>query len=227
MSEAPGVKAPRCNICEGTEFVEGFNGRMANGIPPTCAGCGTAERHRIVRGLYERLRPVMATWRVLQFSPDRSVEPGWFASYTPSVHGGANSMDMMDTGLPTGSFDLVMSNHVLEHVEDDIAAVRESLRLVGHDGLVHACVPSPGFAWSSEDWGYPDPAKNEHYRLYGADFGFRITSAIGGIGGFAVVGTDDVTSAYDLVFFFSHDSDRLELTGRQLQRSGCPVVRLA
>ncbi len=38
---------PTCGICGSTTFVPGPGGRLCNGKPPQCAGCGSLERHRV------------------------------------------------------------------------------------------------------------------------------------------------------------------------------------
>src|SRR5271155_4512247 len=129
-----------CNICGGKEFTFGSLVRKEGALPPQCARCKAVERHRIVRNIYSCIRPLLVNWRAFQFAPDRSVEPGWFATYRSSVFDSNDSIDMMDTGFADGAFDLVISNHVLEHVADDVQALRESLRIVGPTGIVHVCV---------------------------------------------------------------------------------------
>jgi len=216
----------RCSICEGTEFVPGFNGRMTFGMAPACAGCGSVERHRIVHDLFSALTPMLKTWRVLQFAPDRSVRQHWFALYTGSVYGGQNSLNMMDTGLEQGSFDLVLSNHVLEHVEDDIGAIREMLRVVGPSGLVALTVPTPLFRWSTEDWHFADAARNYHFRDYGADFASNVVNTIPGARAMIAIGRDAITGIADHVYFLSLSRERLAGLARIWQPSGIPLVNI-
>lgn len=49
--------------------------------------------------------------------------------------------DITKTGLPDGSFDLVLATGVLEHVEDDHALMREMTRLAKPGGLVYIEIP--------------------------------------------------------------------------------------
>ncbi|MCY0096398.1 class I SAM-dependent methyltransferase [Hoeflea ulvae] len=135
-------------------------------------------------------------------------------------------MDMMDTGLASNSFELVASTHVLEHVSDDMAAMRESLRLVGSEGVVHVCVPTPTHTWTTKDWGFPDPKIAEHYRDYGADFPQRIVKQIAGLSSVSVAGYDVVTGSSDLVYFFSLSEYTLEKMGRLWQSKALATTRL-
>ena len=214
-----------CNICGSQEFTFGWRARGQAARPPQCARCKTVERHRIVRSIYSCLRPVLLSWRAFQFAPDGSVEPTWFAGFQSSVFDSANSVDMMDTGFANGAFDLVISNHVLEHVTDDVRALRETLRVVGQAGVVHVCVPAPIYHWETRDWGYPDPDLDFHYRLYGADFPLRMRERIADLHCIAVAGGDFVTATSDIVYFFSYTPASLQLVGQHLQHFGIPVIR--
>jgi len=214
-----------CNICGSQEFSFGWRARGQAARPPQCVRCKTVERHRIVRSIYSCLRPVLRKWRAFQFAPDRSVEPSWFATFESSVFHSTNSVDMMDTGFADGAFDLIISNHVLEHVADDVRALRETLRVVGPAGIVHVCVPTPIYHWETQDWGHPDPNLDFHYRLYGADFPLQMCERIADLHCIAAAGNDPVTATSDIVYFFSYLPSSLQLVGQQLQHFGVPVFR--
>jgi len=215
-----------CNICQGTEFKPGFQGRLTFGIPPTCAGCGSSERHRIVYDLFSAIKPIIRPWRVLQFAPDCSVEKGWFTTYVGSVYGGQNSLNMMETGLDVSAYDLILSNHVLEHVADDMGAIREMLRVVGPKGLVVLTVPTPTFRWETLDWGFADEKKNLHYRDYGADFANNVVNAAPGLRALVAVGRDPVTGLADHVNFLSYNIDLFRQMAHAWQRNAIPLVNL-
>lgn len=214
----------QCDICQSEDFIAGFQGRMTYGKPPLCANCGGAERHRIVHQLFSAIKHLSKDWKMLQFAPDRSVQRSWFAAYDGSIYGGENSLNMMDTGLLAGAYDIILSNHVLEHVPDDTAAVQEMLRIVGPKGIVAMTVPTPGFRWSSIDWGYADDSKNEHYRDYGADFPSVMTDRISGLRVLAAISRDDVTGLYDQVYFMSFDPLVLKSLAEVWQSLGHPLV---
>jgi SAM-dependent methyltransferase len=215
-----------CNICGGTEFLPGFNGRISNGQGPLCANCRSLERHRAIRIIYEPLKSILKNWRVLQFAPDRSVEHSWFREYVGSSYGGQNSMNMMETGLDDGCFDLVIANHVLEHVPNDIRALTELLRVVGTLGVVHINVPAPIFRWETLDWGFADPKRNFHIRDYGSDFPQRIVHAFHDLVCASVASFDPVTGVAELTYFFSRAPETLASMGTFWARRGLPVTRL-
>jgi SAM-dependent methyltransferase len=220
------VASIECNICKTTEFIPGFNGRMVDGRPPMCSGCKSMERHRTMFRLYHALRPILKDWRVLQFAPDVSVDRGWFKEYVGSRYGAENSLNMMSTGLPDGRFDLVISNHVLEHVPDDKKALRELVRVVGPSGVVHVNVPTPTSRWETEDWGFADSAKNLHYRDYGADFPQRVVKDVPGLKCASVASFDPITLVSDLVYFFSINERTLAKMATHWTRMAVPITRI-
>lgn len=216
-----------CNICGGTEFEPAYKGRLTRGMMPACKTCKSYERHRSIRAIYDLLKPELKNWRALQFAPDVSISRDWFKSFTGSVYGGENSMAMADTGLAEGAFDIIISNHVLEHVPDDAAALTEMLRVVGNTGVVHVCVPSPLQIWETRDWGYPDPAKVDHYRAYGSDVVLSLKRRLRNLHCLAVTSQDPVTSIAEIVFFFANDQAPLEKVHKYFRGSHVAAIRVA
>jgi SAM-dependent methyltransferase len=217
-----------CNICGGEVFQAGFEGRLAFGNTlPVCSRCKSAERHRIVFQMYRALRPFTINKLALQFAPDGSIRKAWFKRLDYSVYGGINSIDLLNITLPPGSYDMIISNHVMEHVSDDVRAMRQSLRTVGEKGIIHICAPAPSFHFRTTEWGYADPSKNLHYREYGADLGKRFTDNIVGLHAIGVFGADPVTSSVDVIFFFSLSDESLSDLAKLLQRSRHPCVFIA
>ncbi|WP_113408522.1 class I SAM-dependent methyltransferase [Rhizobium sp. CNPSo 4062] len=215
-----------CSICGCGEFVPGFQGRVTNGINPLCNSCKSAERHRIAFALYSAVHPLFKSWRALQFAPDRCVMTDWFAEYVGSSYQGVNHLDMTDIALPDGAFDIVISNHVLEHVDDDMKAIREMLRVVGPKGIVSMMIPTPIMRWQTTDWGFADPKINYHYRDYGADFPQIVVDTISDVRAVVAIGRDPVTGIFDLVYLFSKSDERLEQLAQIWRRTPVPLVRL-
>jgi 2-polyprenyl-3-methyl-5-hydroxy-6-metoxy-1,4-benzoquinol methylase len=63
--------------------------------------------------------------------------------------GGCRSVveaDLLRAPFASGSFDVVLCSHVLEHIREDVEAMRELARMVAPDGLVIVAVPNEGCA---------------------------------------------------------------------------------
>jgi SAM-dependent methyltransferase len=194
--------APACPICGAREFIAGPKGRMApNGKLPRCAGCGSLERHRMFRAMFERLGPEsFAGMRAIQFSPDPTLDPRWFGSFELSVFGEGESLDIQAIDRPDGAYGMVACSHVLEHVADDNAALHELLRIAAPDGLVWLVVPDPFREETTRDWGFPKPEKHGHYRVYGADFSERLARYLTDQPVLSYMGEDPVTGERDGCF---------------------------
>lgn len=193
-----------CNVCGGTVFKAGPSGRLFNGKPPVCVQCGAMERHRVYRAMIERfglddLRDLIA----LQFSRDPSVEPAWFRRFENSVYGQRNSMDIQKIPLPEGAYDVIICNHILEHVPDDRAALSEMCRIMSPRGFVFLSVPNPIERQTTADWGCPDPDQYDHYRIYGMDIVDRIKASVPQMFCVLIKGTDPVTGREDMAFVLS------------------------
>jgi SAM-dependent methyltransferase len=98
-------------------------------------------------------------------------------------------LDVTALDLPDGAFDAVICSHVLEHVRDDRAAMRELRRVTAAGGCALVMVPlALDRERTHEDPGITAPADREreflqadHVRLYAPDIADRLRDA-----GFAV-----------------------------------------
>lgn len=88
-------------------------------------------------------------------------------------------MDIQEMPFDDNSFDVVLCNHVLEHIPDDKKAMQEILRVMKPGAWSILQVPmKPGAATTYEDASITDPKERaihfgqyDHMRLYGADYG--------------------------------------------------------
>lgn len=155
-----------------------------------CPRCGSAERHRLLWLYLERETTVLREpVRVLHMA----AEPGLSRrlSALPTVD--YTSADLFDTqstvraditDLPfeDGSFDVVLCNHVLEHIDDDRLAMRELARVLAPGGQAIMQHPvDTGREHTYEDPSVTDPAErdrlffqHDHLRVYGRDFSRRL-----------------------------------------------------
>ncbi|MGA7306640.1 MAG: class I SAM-dependent methyltransferase [Rhodothermales bacterium] len=124
-------------------------------------------------------------------------------------------MDVTDIQYPDASFDVIVCNHVLEHVDNDMKAMQEFHRTLKGDGWAILSVPigaNPTF----EDPSITDPkerlrlfGQEDHVRNYGPDFADRLRAAGFKVDVFTVgelVGSDEavrmgLTSGAGDIFF--------------------------
>ncbi len=196
---------PRCNVCGADAFMRGPNDRLSSTRkPPRCVECLSLERHRQLRQVYARIPPrELARARVLQMSPDVSVHKDWFADYEVSVFGGSNSLDLQAIDRPDAHYDLVICNHVLEHVQDDRQGFRELMRITHAMGFVQITVPTPYTRRSTKELGYPDEGAFGHWRAYGRDLLERFQAAVPGVHAVEVEVFDPVTGAGGYVYLWT------------------------
>lgn len=122
------------------------------------AGCGTG-RNLIEFAPLGEVTGVDTSSEALQFCRRRGLE---------SVQEGRVEALPFDAQ----SFDLVLATDVLEHVEDDLAALRELHRVVVAGGHLLATVPAYRWLWSQHDVDY------HHFRRYTArQFAHRVREA--------------------------------------------------
>jgi SAM-dependent methyltransferase len=158
-----------------------------------CPGCGAHERHRAL-ALYLRERTDLGErpQRMLHFAPEHALErvlaplPG-LERVTADLEPGAAQLqiDITDIALDDACFDAILCSHVLEHVQDDRAAMRELLRVLRPGGFALILVPID----LARDATLEDPAvttpeqrvaaywQADHVRLYGLDIADRLRDA--------------------------------------------------
>jgi SAM-dependent methyltransferase len=92
--------------------------------------------------------------------------------------------DVTNLPMEDESFDMVLCIHVLEHVLDDRAAIREIHRVLKPGGLAVLQVPPSAYEVTLEDPNLTTPEERErvfgqfdHVRICGADYGGRLLEA--------------------------------------------------
>ncbi|MGI9388512.1 MAG: class I SAM-dependent methyltransferase [Boseongicola sp.] len=219
-----------CSICGGNKFVPGPLGRMAakNTLPPRCENCGSLERHRIVRQVYDAIPVGMhENARALQFADDPAAPRERFKSFEISSYGIENSLDMASIDRPNESYDWVIANHVLEHVEDDFAAMRELLRIITAKGVIQITVPSPSSALDTWDLPEAVPTGFGHWRGYGSNLPLHFSAELKDRFGLQVISRDEPTNRWDIVYLFMKSHDIMQTIGKALLDSDLPTLRCA
>lgn len=202
---------PICNICGGNEFVSGPGGRLSDtGKLPKCKSCSSLERHRCLRSIYLQIKEYVSfeNMSALQISKDKAIDPKWFYSHELSIYGGDNSIDIQNIGRQDKRYDIVICNHVLEHIENDYLALKELMRVTSDTGFFQLAVPDPYRLKKTKDWGYPDKNKHGHYRMYGIDIDERFAKVFNSeVYKIKVLIKDSATDFQDLFFFFTRSHE--------------------
>jgi len=159
-----------------------------------CPRCFSRERARAIAMFLKKNRAFFEqkSRRILHIAPERCLRrllisfPG--VSYLSGDLRPGAAMEVVDvTSLRYAdeSFDLILCNHVLEHVPDDLKAMVEMRRVLKPGGIALLSVP---IALTLEQT-YEDPSavseedrlrvfgQEDHCRIYGKDFEHRLRKA--------------------------------------------------
>jgi len=185
------VECPVCSARYGKMLPYGRKPARENAL---CPNCLSLERHRLL-------------WLFLQNKTSFFQDPIRFLHIAPEqcfIHRfeHLNNLDYVTADLESplakvkmdihnipfgeGSFDAAMCNHVLEHVEDDLKAMKEILRVLKPGGWAILQVP---FMGKNLEKTYENPSvktaaerekvfgQKDHVRIYGQDYPDRLRSA--------------------------------------------------
>lgn len=158
-----------------------------------CPACWTTDRERLILAFVQaRSAFIPDAGVVLNVAPEPSLcrhfteQPGILHIRADFMRPNMSVMlDVQRLPLPDSSVDLVICNHVLEHVADDRLAMSEILRVMkpGAAAVLQAPI-APDEAHTSEDPSITDPRERErlfgqddHVRLYGQDYQSRLRDA--------------------------------------------------
>jgi predicted SAM-dependent methyltransferase len=141
-----------------------------------CPGCQARERHRLQWLVLRELEKEcdFSKLRVLHVAPEEFFESrlrGRCASYLTtdiSAKGVDCNEDLTALTFADESFDLVYASHVLEHIQNDDAAIREIRRVLSPSGM--AVLPVPIVSDSTVEYGAPNPYEVYHVRAPGVDY---------------------------------------------------------
>lgn len=185
------ISKRKCNICK----FEGWFDRF--GHPPRldaqCPECKSLERHRLLmltltsNSIDTSINENFDS--VLHFAPEPVLEKIFRKKYinykTADLFNDADlKLDLEKIDLPDNTYKLIIANHVMEHVRDDIKAASELSRILKADGILILMVPIiEGWKKTHENSNITSDeertinfGQKDHVRFYGSDFRERIKS---------------------------------------------------
>lgn len=168
-----------------------------------CPNCGSLERHRfhwyyfknettLFSGNTKRLKLLHVAPETIFYNqfikndqvdyvPCDKFEEGYENTYPPKTI----DVDITNIQFEENSFDVIYCSHVLEHVPEDVKAMKELYRVLKPGGWAMLQVPlDKNRNKTYEDFTITDPKKREkafgqydHVRIYGNDYKDRLRSA--------------------------------------------------
>lgn len=186
--------AVECPVCKSTFSSFLPYGRINPRPNALCPNCLSLERHRLIwLYLSETTGFFKDKLHVLHIAPEAC-----FIKRFEKIHGDQYitadiesplakvKMDIHQIPFQANTFDVVLCNHVLEHVRDDIQAMREMHRVLKPGGFTIQQIPffTPVPDVTFEDASITDPrvrekifGQDDHVRKYGHDYPKRMEQA--------------------------------------------------
>ena len=165
-------------------------------LPPlddwSCPVCHSHPRFRFMWLFLKSQYVNKSELSVLHFAPEHCLkilmDELFPVNYKTADIGAGKAMLQVDItnmdSIDDNSFDVVICSHVLEHVIDDLRALREIYRVLKKGGTGILVVPIKKGEVTIEDPNCNDPAErlrrfrqDDHFRLYGDDFYYRVKKA--------------------------------------------------
>jgi SAM-dependent methyltransferase len=159
----------------------------------TCRGCGITDRDRLSILYLERTMQKSRHYDVVEFAPTPALRRYFDGHKNVTLRTADMFMEDVDDHLDIqdlstyedGQYDLVICSHVLEHVTDDLRAMKELHRILKSDGQGIVMVPIiESLAHTQEDPTITDSTtrmrlfgQDDHVRIYAkGDFVHRLES---------------------------------------------------
>ena len=168
-------KMLQCPIClyKGYSFIH-----LSNSIRLTlnseCPKCHSRSRHRGLFFLYKEILNEKRSKRILHFAPEvylvkilKSNQQHEYHTADLFMENVSFKEDLQKLSFKDNSYDIVLNNHVLEHIFDDRKAIKEIQRILKPKGKAIITVPGN---WKKKTKKFLTLQNNGHYRDYGFDF---------------------------------------------------------
>ena len=173
------LREPRILTCSLCQFTTPAFVHLSNTLKiswnSACPNCNSRSRHRGLTFLYREYLQNSRRRRILHFAPELVLEIE-IRKYTQHRYYTTDYQmsnvdfpreDIQDLSFDDSSFDLILSNHVLEHVRDDQQAVAELARILSSGGTAIITVPGDWRRKQTKTFSHLN--HNGHYRDYGTD----------------------------------------------------------
>jgi len=214
----------QCNICDSLVFTD-----FSNRIGVQCATCQSLERHRLVRWVLGQLgyMEITSRKRALHLAPEAAThrymaeffDVGYFcADPKPENYPHAECLKLaLPEGLdifPDGYFNLILHNHVLEHIpgdyHDHLFAFSRLLASGGHMVFTVPIAAAEATIQGGELLNSDEERKSmfgqaDHYKIFGRDL---LDWSLDGYGTFESINIprevrDNLKASSDQVFVYS------------------------
>lgn len=186
-----------CPICKSSirEFLElGYdlpviteNQIVGGGLRKAlCPVCGSSDRTRLLHIFFQSQTSIyLGKIKVLHVAPEPALSRNFSKiknlDYLTADLNPVNVMEQMDLTqikYPENSFDMIIANHVMEHIPDDRKAMAEIFRVLRPGGMAVLQIPiSKILKKTDEDFDIVDAGEREkffgqtdHVRIYGQDY---------------------------------------------------------
>ena len=186
--ELPGLKS--CPCC-GNSFPSFLSGGPSFRPNVCCPACESLERHRFLSlFLAEKHFISIETSNMLHVATESCLRDRFRMDFGKRYHTmnylseADVSGDLCFMPFKTQSMNIIMANHVLEHVKDDISAISEMYRVLRSGGTALLQIPQDRTLSVTQE--APESAtpqdllrlfgQDDHVRMYGNDFRDRLES---------------------------------------------------
>jgi SAM-dependent methyltransferase len=151
-----------------------------------CPQCESLPRHRYLSfWLTREFKLEDKSGVALVFAPENALTSFWtrasrlqaYRIDQETTRGIDIRADLRYLPIQSNSIDLIWCHHVLEHIDDDSAAIGELHRVLRpQSGDLIVSVPMSSEPTTVE-YGFADPMDSGHWRAYGEDFQTRLTDS--------------------------------------------------
>ena len=180
---SPSIGEKQCPICNRTVKMFGPSGTPLR-YNALCPHCNSLERHRALwlHVNKKKILPESNNIKLLHFAPENCfynilqnrVADYYPVDYNPDFPGIRCRVDITNIPYKDDFFDVIICNHVLEHIIDEERALTEISRILKAEGTAIITVPLNGLDKTFEKPEYDTPelrlihyGQEDHVRIYG------------------------------------------------------------